>query len=86
MANRMIDRTPQLIPTPTPAAYFEYSGAAREARLTAEQLGGIVAMFERDYPYDVMLRELHVLRACNAIRRGSARMKDVLDGAGEKAA
>jgi hypothetical protein len=52
--------------------YFDYESAAREARLSDQQLRAICEAVGRDYPRDQMLFELHVLRACNAIRDGRA--------------
>ncbi len=72
--------------TPTPPVYFDYTRAAHTAGLTPQSLRSLVEMFERDYPYDVMLRELHVLRACNAIIRGAVSIDAVFSGRGEQAA
>lgn len=77
-----------MTPTPTPSSpqYFSYARAAKEAELTPEQLRSLITIFEQDYPYDVMLRELHVLRACNAIIRGSVTIREVLAPLDERAA
>jgi len=75
----MTDRGIQpMTPTPSAPAYFDYSRAAGEAGVTPEQLRAIIELFERDYPHDVMLRELHVLRACNAIARGTVVVSQIL--------
>jgi hypothetical protein len=50
--------------------YFDYRAAAREAGLTDEQLETLAERVRVDYPSDQMLFELHMLRACNAIRDG----------------
>lgn len=76
----------RFIPTPQPPQYFDYTRASREARLSADQLNALIRIFEKDYPYDVMLRELHVLTACNAIIRGSATVQQVLGSTEERAA
>lgn len=64
--------------TPTTPEYFDYLRAAREARLSDTDLRALVHVFETDYPDDLMLRELHVLRACNAIIRGSTTIRQIL--------
>lgn len=48
--------------------YFDYRRSAQEAGINDDQLQLIERMFRADYPTDDMLYELHVLRACNAIR------------------
>jgi hypothetical protein len=50
--------------------YFDYESAAQQAHLSRDQLRMICDVVRRDYPGDQMLFELHVLRACNAIRDG----------------
>lgn len=73
-------------PTPKQPQYFDYTRAAREAGLTPDQLRSLIVLFEQDYPYDVMLRELHILRACNAIIRGGVTIQQVLSSSEERAA
>jgi hypothetical protein len=58
--------------------YFDYESIAREAQLSAEQLRHICKAVRRDYPDDQMLFELHVLRACSAIRDGRATYEQVV--------
>lgn len=65
------------MPPPTPE-YYDYLAAAAE--LTEAQLGAIVHHFEGEYPSDLMLRELHILRACNAIARGETTAEALLAG------
>ncbi len=48
--------------------YFDFKTVADEAGLNKEQLELIVQRVRRDYPSDDMLFELHVLRACRALR------------------
>lgn len=50
--------------------YFDYRAAAHEAGLSQKQLEALAARVREDYPSDEMLFELHMLRACNAIRDG----------------
>ncbi len=58
--------------------YFDYQAVANEAGLTSEQLQQIAEAVRRDYPSDAMLFELHVLRACRAIRDGAATFEQVV--------
>lgn len=58
--------------------YFDYETVAREARLTQEQLSQVIERVRRDFPTDPMLRELHVLRACRAIRDGEVTLAQFL--------
>lgn len=76
----------QPIPTPTVPEYFDYRAVAQDARLTPEHLRSVQRIFEADYPTDLMLRELHILRACNAIRSGTCSIEDVLRKSGGLAA
>lgn len=74
------------LPTPTPPEYFDYRPAAAAAGLSPAQILAIQRLFEADYPSDLMLRELHILRACNAVRDGHAKLQDIMDQAGGLAA
>ena len=76
---------PPLLPIPTPA-HFDYPRAAREAKLTDADLRSLIRLFEIEYPTDLMLRELHILRACNAIIRGSTTIRQILPAPGTQAA
>ena len=75
-----------ILPTPVPAEYFDYTAAAHDAGLTPEQLRSLTVLFEQDYPNDIMLRELHILRACNAVARGAVTIQEVLSMHGQRAA
>jgi hypothetical protein len=66
------------IPTPSKPVHFNYPHAAASAGLSSIQLLQMVRIFEADYPYDLMLRELHILRACNAIARGFTTLEAIL--------
>lgn len=74
------------IPTPNIPEHFDYPKAARDARISDADLAALVRLFERDYPDDLMLRELHVLRACHAIREGRATVQGMLRESGGLAA
>lgn len=74
------------IPTPPAPAYFDYRRAAAEAGVSEAELRAIVRVFEGDYPNDLLLRELHVLRACHAIARGTASVQKIVAGGDTQAA
>jgi hypothetical protein len=66
--------------------YFDYLTPAKAAGITDEQLRIIKQMFRSDYPGDDMLYELHILRACNAIRDGFVTIQQVLAEARDRPA
>lgn len=74
------------IPTPASPEYFDYTRAAREAHISDADLRSLIRIFEADYPDDLMLRELHILRACNAVIRGMTTIRQMLDASGIRAA
>ncbi len=57
--------------------YFDYESVAREAGLTDDQLAAVKEAVRQEFPNDDMMWELHVLRACTAIRDGHATVQDV---------
>lgn len=74
----MPNRTTPAIPTPSKPEYFDYTIAASQAGIAPDQLRTVIARFERDYPHDLMLRELHILRACNAVLRGAVTVQSLV--------
>jgi hypothetical protein len=58
--------------------YFDYESVAREAEIPAEKLRKLVKRVREEFPHDPMMCELHVLRACLAIRDGHIRLDDAL--------
>ena len=82
----MPNPTSPSIPTPALPQHFDYTRAAHQANLSPADLAAIIHLFEHDYPHDLMLRELHILRACNAIIRGAVTLRDILAAPGEQAA
>ena len=58
--------------------YFDYKKVAREAHIPGPKLAEICQLVRREFPKDDMMYELHVLRACAAVRDGHVRLKDVL--------
>ena len=57
---------------------FDYEKVAREAGIAAEALGELSRLIRREFPDDEMMYELHLLRACRAIREGRLTMEDAL--------
>ena len=58
--------------------YFDYQKAARDAHIPADKVAEICRLMRREFPTDDMMYELHVLRACAAVRDGWVRLEDVL--------
>ncbi|MDO8589287.1 MAG: hypothetical protein Q7T82_19870 [Armatimonadota bacterium] len=50
--------------------YFDYESVAREAGISPQDLAAICENMRLEFPTDDMMWELHVLRACMAIRDG----------------
>lgn len=72
-------------PTPVPSVltpaipeYFDYRHAAAAAGVSDADLRALIRVFEADYPDDLMLRKLHVLRACHAVARGMVTVRHML--------
>ncbi|MBI4574517.1 MAG: hypothetical protein HY713_14665 [candidate division NC10 bacterium] len=59
-------------------AHFDYLGAARECRLTPDQVAGLEAVEQHEFPDDRMMFELHMLRVIEQIRAGRLKLEDVL--------
>lgn len=57
---------------------FDFSAVAQEAGITPEQLQTLCDSVRREFPKDDMMYELHVLRACMAIRDGRITLEDTL--------
>ena len=51
-------------------SYFDYEEVAREARIPAEKLEELRHLIREEFPRDEMMYELHLLRACMAIKEG----------------
>ena len=58
--------------------YFYFEKVAREAGITDDRLKKLCASIRREFPRSDMMYELHVLRACTAIRDGHVSIEDVL--------
>jgi hypothetical protein len=59
-------------------SFFDFERAAQEAGISDGNLETIKQTMRGEFPEDDMLWELHVLRACNAVRDGQATIEDVL--------
>lgn len=53
-----------VLPTPEIPEHFDYRRAASDAGFSPIDLRAVQVLFEADYPSNLMLRELHILRAC----------------------
>jgi hypothetical protein len=58
--------------------YFDYQSVAREAKVPEQKLRKLVDLIDKEFPNDPMMAELHMLRACQAIRDGHIRIDDAL--------
>ncbi len=58
--------------------YFDYESVAREAKIPEEKLRKLVNLIRREFPHDPMMAELHMLRACLAVRDGHVKIDDAL--------
>ena len=50
--------------------YFDYERTASEAGFSPEELAQLSRVVRQEFPHDDMLYELHMLRACHAVREG----------------
>ena len=66
--------------------YFDYNPVARQAGIPDEKLATLCQWLRREFPADDMLYELHVLRACMAIRDGLTSLEEVLAAESQAAA
>ena len=58
--------------------YFDYEKVAHDAGIAAEALEDLSRLIRREFPHDDMMYELHLLRACRAIRDGRLTLEDAL--------
>lgn len=58
--------------------YFDYAKAAREARISPDKLEALSRAVREEFPHDEMMYELHLLRACTAIREGRISLEEAL--------
>jgi hypothetical protein len=64
--------------------YFDYESVAHEAKIPAEKLRKLLRLIHEEFPNDPLMCELHVLRACMAIRDGHIQIDDVLKNKAEE--
>ncbi len=58
--------------------YFDCQKVAREAHIPPEKLDELSHVIRQDFPRDEMMYELHLLRACMAIREGVLTLEQAL--------
>jgi len=58
--------------------YFDSEKVAVEAHISAARLDELREVIQRDFPRDEMMCELHLLRACMAIRDGVLTLEEAL--------
>ena len=58
--------------------YFDFEKLAREAGIPTDKMGELCKSIRREFPRDDMMYELHVLRACMAIRDGYIHLEDAI--------
>jgi len=58
--------------------FFNFEQAARDAGIPANRLKDLEAAMRSEFPRDEMMCELHVLRACLAIKDGMILLEDAL--------
>ncbi len=57
---------------------FAFENVAREAGIGGDDLRRLREAARREFPRDEMMYELHVLRACMAVREGLVSLRDAL--------
>lgn len=58
--------------------YFDWQKTAQEAQIPPEKVEELSHLIRREFPHDEMMFELHVLRACAAIRDGALTLEEAL--------
>ena len=58
--------------------YFNFAEIASEARIPDDKLDELCEFIRQEFPKDDMMYELHVLRACMAIRDGYIQLEDII--------
>ncbi len=57
---------------------FAFEDVARQAGLSADDMARLHEAVRREFPNDEMMFELHMVRACMAIRDGQITLQDAL--------
>ena len=58
--------------------YFDFDTVAREAAVPGDKLAQLCSAIRREFPRNDMMYELHVLRACMAVRDGYISLEEAL--------
>ena len=58
--------------------YFDYEKVAQEANIPSDKLDELRQLVRKEFPKDEMLYELHLLRACMAIKKGLVTINDAV--------
>lgn len=58
--------------------YFDYEKVAREANISPAKLEELRHLIRQEFPQDKMMYELHLLRACMAIKSGILTVDEAL--------
>lgn len=58
--------------------YFDYETVAREVKIPPKKMEKLLALMREQFPNDPLMCELHVLRACMAIRDGRIDIDEAL--------
>lgn len=64
--------------TSTSMNYFDYRSIAQDAGMSETQLNELIKRMTEEFPHDRMMSELHVLRACMAIRDGYLTIEEAI--------
>jgi hypothetical protein len=59
--------------------YFDYESVAADAGIASAGLTGLRRVLRAEFPDDDMMYELHLLRACMAIRDGRLTIEKALE-------
>jgi hypothetical protein len=58
--------------------YFNFKNVAYDAGIPEDKLNELCYYIRQEFPKDDMMYELHVLRACMAIKNGYVNLEDVI--------
>ena len=58
--------------------YFNFKKVACDAGIPEDKLNKLCYYIRQEFPKDDMMYELHVLRACMAIKNGYVKLEDVI--------
>ena len=62
----------------TMSEYFDYESVATEAEISPDHLKTLRRHAEEDYPGDLMMVELRLLRTCSAVKDGRCTVNEAL--------